>query len=162
MLQTAVANEQKNSLIFPVVIESRFGDLVIQESDMMTFPKGIYGFEEYTNYALIHFSGQILTDFRLLQCMDEIGLIFILTPLLYQNKMLVPENDLLEASEGLNIPMEACKFFAITTACETKNGLQFQLNLKAPIVLDTRIQQAFQYILERSDYPVNHIIHLNA
>ncbi|MBP6985245.1 MAG: flagellar assembly protein FliW [Alphaproteobacteria bacterium] len=161
MLQTITISEITAQLEFPVIVESRFGDLVIREEDLLSFPNGIYGFEDYNSYALTNFAGQTLTDFRVLQCLDEIGLVFILTPLTYQGTKLVNENDLLEAADGLNIPMENCDFFAITTVSESPQGLQFQLNLKAPIVIDNRSRQAFQYILQNTDYPVNHKIAIN-
>lgn len=148
-------------ITYPLIIESRYGDICIQQNDVVHFPKGIYGFEDYNTYAITDFAGQTLTNFKILQCLDEVGLVFLLTPILQQNTLLIPKKDLLEATNYLEIDFDLCDSYAITTACEKDTGLEFSLNLKAPIIVDRKTKSAWQYILENSDYPIRHIIQLD-
>lgn len=158
---TTIANnaqlEEQNASI---TIESRFGDLVIAENDMVKFTSGIYGFEDLNSYAITRFSGQTLTQFHVLQCLDEINLSFLLTPLMHQDELLIPAKDLKEATDHLKLNFATCDFYAITTVSEKDGGLEFSLNLKAPIVVDRLQKKGWQYILESSDYPIKSVIKL--
>jgi flagellar assembly factor FliW len=160
---TAQVNKttEQTLITYPLIIESRFGDITIHESDGVTLPRGIYGFEEYTTYAVIDLPGQTITNFRILQCLDEVALVFMLTPLLHMGGLLIPKADLCEATDHLSLDFDNCDFYAITTVCEKDNGLEISLNLKAPIVVDRQHKKAWQYILECSDYPVKYVLKTN-
>jgi len=154
----ATARQENTNLGFPLVIESRFGDITIRENDVVVLPQGIYGFEDYHSFAVIDLPGEHSTHFRVLQCLDEIGLVFLLTPLENKGVLVIPENDLKEATDYLDLKLRSCDFYAITSISEKKGALEFSLNLKAPIVVERQQKKAWQYILERSDYPVHHVI----
>ncbi len=144
--------------IYPLIIESRFGDIIVNESDTCDFPEGIYGFDDYKSYAIANFPGQTLTKFQILQCLDEIGLVFLLTPLHHQGQLLIPQSDLMEATDLLKLDFDNCDFYAITTVCEKDGALEFSLNLKAPLVVEKNQKKAWQYILERTEYPIRYVI----
>lgn len=150
--------EGSPEISYPLTIESRFGDITIRENDVVLLPEGIYGFEEYKTYALVKLPGQTLTSFHVLQCLDEVGLAFLLTPLMVEGKSLIPEGDLIEATDYLDLKFRSCDFYAITTAVEKGDKLELTLNLKAPIVVDRNHKRAWQHILEKSDYPIRQII----
>jgi flagellar assembly factor FliW len=149
---------ETSNIIFPLTIENRFGDITIIENQLVAFPQGIYGFQEYNSYAIASFPSDAFPQFHVLQCLDEVGLSFLLTSLVNQGELLMPQSDLEEATGHLNLSFEQCDFYAITTVSEKEGILAFSLNLKAPVVVDKNDKKAWQYILEQSDYSTKHVI----
>lgn len=145
-----------NELVYPVIVESRFGELVIQKEDLVFMPQGIYGFEEYANYALVPLPQSTERTFHVLQCLDQIGLIFLLTPLQQKEGNLLPNADLQEACEQVGAKFEDTAFYAITTVTIKGEAVELSLNLKAPIIHDKRNQKVWQFILEKVDFPIDY------
>jgi|GEM_PF-5099853 len=65
-----------------LVIESRFGTLAVAAENALTFPRGLLGFEEYRAYALAELSERRYAQFRVLQCLDDHKLAFLVLPLI--------------------------------------------------------------------------------
>lgn len=158
MTANAQPKLEATELDLPLIIESRFGEIVIRENDVVYLPQGIYGFEDYHTFAIIGLPGEHPAGFRVLQCLDEIGLVFLLMPLLQNNVLMIPESDLREATDYLGVKFRSCDFYAMTSIGENKGSLEFSLNLKAPVVVDRTQKKAWQYILEKSEYPVRHVV----
>lgn len=144
------------NLVFPVIIESKFGSLIIEEKDLLTLDQGIYGFEEYSTYGLANLPQQEGSPFRILQCFNEAGLSFLLTPLNGKQSNLISLKDLQEATEALCLDIENCDFYAITTIQQEGQKIELCLNLKAPFLVDRMSKKGWQYILQNSDYPIHY------
>ena len=128
-----------------------FGEVEIDEEQLILFPFGLYGFEEYTRFALLHDEEDTSGIFRWLQSVDEEFLCFtVMEPGLvcgdYSPKL--PENALnrLGASENDAVDGEDLIYLVITVVSdEIENST---VNLLSPIIINSKNKVAAQTILE--------------
>ncbi|OEH86728.1 hypothetical protein BHU72_00170 [Desulfuribacillus stibiiarsenatis] len=125
------------------VLSTRLGALEIAQDQIITFPKGIPGFEEEKGFVLIP-AGQD-NPFNFLQSIQEADLCFILTePHLFFNDYEVEISE--EIQEVLSIQKaEDVLVYSIVTI---KDDLQkATANLQAPVVINMNNKLAKQFIL---------------
>lgn len=131
---------------------SRFGEIEIQESEIINFAEGILGFEEEKKFSIIDPDNQTLILW--LQSLTTPEICFpILEPSLFiteYNRTLVP-SDL--ASIKLENNNEAL-FYNILTI---PSDIQFiSANLKAPIVINPKLNCGKQIVLQDNKLDVKH------
>jgi len=126
-----------------------FGEIEIGEEQVILFPFGIYGFENYHRFVLLHDEDDGSGIFRWLQSADEELLCFtVLEPGLicgdYSPKL--PENSLkkLGADEEMDL-----LYLVITVLCDAIENST--VNLLSPIVINPQNQVAAQIILESGE-----------
>jgi len=143
-----------------------FGEVDIDEEQLILFPFGLYGFEEYTRFVMLHDEEDESGIFRWLQSVDEELLCFtVMEPGLvcgdYSPKL--PENALkrLGAEDGDTVDGEDFIYLVITVIYdEIENST---VNLLSPIIINSRKKVAAQTILEsyepqNSTYKTKHKI----
>lgn len=130
------------------------GEVEYNESELISFPEGIFGFEENKNYIII---GEISKDFPFiwLQSTDDASVVFVLTdPFLfvedYDFKLSEENLDLLKTDKAENINV----YTMVVIPTDSKKTT---INLKAPIVINQENRVAIQAILDE-DYPYKHTI----
>ncbi len=133
------------------VITKFFGELEVQDKDIINFEEGIPGFREYANYALIHDAD---TDFSYLQSVDDMSVCFIIVP----PAIIVGTYDI-EISEAtvekLGIDSEEdVSLYAILNIPENMKNMT--ANLKAPIVINGKSRKGKQEILDDERYQIKH------
>ena len=129
-----------------------FGEIDIDEEQVILFPFGVYGFEEYTRFVLLHDEEDDTGIFRWLQCVDEEILCFtVMEPGLvcgsYSPKL--PENTLRKLGadeENLDANGEDIIYIVITVICDEIE--KSTVNLLSPIVINSKNKVAAQVILE--------------
>ena len=131
-----------------------FGEIDIDDEQVILFPFGIYGFEEYTRFVLLHDEEDGTGIFRWLQCADEEALCFtVMEPAMifgdYSPKL--PENALrrLGADDGDEVDGEDLIYLVITLIrdeIETST-----VNLLSPIIINSRNKVAAQIILDSNE-----------
>jgi flagellar assembly factor FliW len=120
---------------------SRFGRLSVDEQRVMTFPRGLLGFPEYTRYALIQAGEE--NYFFWLQCVDEPNLAFVVTdPTIFFKDFAVPVKGELAEEIGLSDP----SFVQVFVICN-KVGDYLTGNLLGPIVVNAQNRVAQQVVL---------------
>ena len=132
-----------------------YGTVQIDESAVIRFEDGIIGFEDYRDYVLLD-DGSGQSPFRCLQSIDESELAFILIdPFSVKPDYELAIDDAL--SERLSIASgESAAVFAIVVVPEDVKKMSF--NLKAPLIINADLKIGAQYIVDRSDYGVRHLI----
>jgi flagellar assembly factor FliW len=143
-----------------------FGEIDIDDEQIILFPFGIYGFEEYTRFVLLHDEEDETGIFRWLQSVDEEFLCFtVMEPNMicgnYSPEL--PKNALrrLGADDGGTVDGEDLIYVVITVICdEIENST---VNLLSPIIINSRNKVAAQVILEsyeprNSGYKTKHRI----
>lgn len=141
-----------------MIVETRdFGAVEIEDEKVIHFTQGIPGFDEYKDYVILYdHDGEKEELFAWLQCATEQSLAFpVVDPFQIMetyNPMI--EDDLLEplgefTDENLMVLLLA------TVPADVKKT---SVNMKAPILINTRNRQAMQVIVENDDYKIKHML----
>ncbi len=116
------------------VATKAFGNIEINPNEILEFPDGLFGFQEYHRFALI--SDNEDSPFQWLQSLDESGLAFILIqPETFLKEKYKPEilsGDL----EALHVKgVDTCKIYLIVTIPENQPE-KMTANLQGPILFN--------------------------
>lgn len=132
-------------------IVTEFGTLEIQEKDIIHFETGIYGFENAKDYVLLNHDEQgiIMT----LQTVDgQVPQFVVLDPF----AVIADYQPVLSESDKQKLYFQnsdELKYLVIAIVKE--NYLDTVVNLKSPLVINSRTKQASQVILE-NDYSMKY------
>jgi flagellar assembly factor FliW len=129
---------------------TRFGELEIADSSVITFNKGIPGFEESKQYVLIPADDKEETPFFFLQSIDseEVNF-FLVDPFSFFKEYDVKlEEQMVERLE-LESPSDALVLTTVTAKGEIKDATT---NLKAPLIINNSKQLGMQIVLGNKDY----------
>jgi flagellar assembly factor FliW len=138
----------------PAVIRTRFGDLTVDPDKIIAFDRGIYGFEHHRRFLLSQVPGWPGL-FSLLQALDDPGLSLIVLPLEGEFGPVDPA-DFRQACRTLGYDPEATIGIGIVTMREDKGGQMFTVNLKAPLLIDSRRRSGRQHVFASDKYPLRH------
>lgn len=110
-----------------------FGEIEVDERQLISFPHGIFGFEHHRSYALLDSPQQ---PFYWLQSLDEPEIAFVLiNPYVFRPDYVlqVPDQDI----EELDVEAENdVLVFAVVTIPENPN--EMTANLQGPIIINRR------------------------
>ncbi len=132
-----------------------FGEIEIEEEKIIHFEEGIPGFDEYKDYTIIYdVEGEEKPLFSWLQCVTEQALAFpIVNPFrVMENFDPIVEDELLKQLGDFEVEDLAVFLLATVPADVAKTTV----NLKAPIIINTKTQKAAQIIVENEDYEIRH------
>ena len=141
------------------MIQSRFGEISVNSSKAVFFPKGIYGFPENLHFAIANFPQQNLSQFKILQCLNDHSVSIPVLPSSYENDI-IDNKDMEECIKSIEVQEEDfAMLFIVSSEKNRETGLfDLSLNAKAPIVMDTKVQTAIQYIFTNNKYSIKHKI----
>ena len=141
-----------------------FGEIDIEEDQIILFPYGIYGFEDFNRFVLLHdkdYEEENETVFRFLQCADDEQLCFTVIDPEYIERgynPALPENYI----KKLGIfSREDLVYLVIALISE--NLEESTANMQGPIVINTKNMMGAQVILDGSEpenakYKIKHKI----
>ncbi len=129
-----------------------FGEITIDDDRIITFPKGIIGFPDLTEFALLHDSEKGSDSIHWLQSLQEPGFAMpVMDPLIvcpdYNPEV---DDELLKHLGELN-PEE---LLVLVTVTVPKDLTQMTVNLRGPIIIDAVGRKATQVIVEGDEYQV--------
>ncbi len=129
---------------------SRFGPLEVDDARLITFERGILGFPETTEYALMQTGEE--SAFYWLQSVDREDLAFVVC----DPRMFVPDYRApVKADElapiGLKDPDHAQVFIIVNKIDDVLTG-----NLQGPIVVNVETRQAKQLVLSDKKFSTRH------
>ncbi|MDD5789364.1 MAG: flagellar assembly protein FliW [Spirochaetia bacterium] len=129
------------------------GTVTVDENQIVTFPNGLYGFEEYHRYAIIEAEYQ---PFYWLQSLDEKNLAFIIVdPFLLVSDYELDIDDRTLCEIGIDSPGDVILFAIITIPAD---GSAVTANLQGPVVINRKNSLALQVILSDSKWTTKHNI----
>jgi flagellar assembly factor FliW len=133
------------------IVTSRFGEIEVDSKEVITFSKGILGFNEYRKYVLLPADDKEKdTPFFFLQSTEKEDLCFFMLDTLSFFK----EYDIeitADTIEVLNIDhVEDVHVLTIVTVVGSLKDST--TNLKAPVIINIREKLAKQVVLEKGDY----------
>lgn len=132
-----------------------FGEVEIEQEKILHFEKGLFGFEQYRDFTILYDNQEEKEPFFLwLQCVTESGLAF---PVVNPFKVKadydpVVEDALLEAI-GEFAPEELAVFLLATVPDNPKKAT---VNMKAPLIINTKNREGIQLIVENEDYAIRY------
>jgi flagellar assembly factor FliW len=136
-----------------------FGLIEIDETQRVTIPQGLFGFEDYRDYVLLDAEAQ---PFYWLQSVNEKEIAFILlNPFIFRKdyEVNIINDDLSEI--GLTSPENAMIFVIVTIP---QDGGPITANLQGPLVINKENMTAMQAILADAKWKTKHdvITEMNA
>jgi flagellar assembly factor FliW len=133
-----------------IIQTSRFGSLEVDEDRFITFEKGILGFADATEYALVQTGEE--SAFYWLQAVHQPDLAFVVCdPRLFVTDYKAPVKAEDLAPIGLTGPTEAQVFVIVNKVDGFLTG-----NLQGPIVVNVQTRQARQLVLSNKRYSTRH------
>lgn len=135
-----------------------FGEIDIAEEKIITFPSGIIGFPELTQFALIHDEEKgVGAGIRWLQSMQEPAFAMpVMDPLLVKEDYNPEVNDeLLEPAGNINVD----NMLVLVTVTVPSDITKMTVNLRGPIVINAEEKKACQIIVDGEEYPVKYPIY---
>ena len=139
-----------------ITIKSKpYGEIEIDEKQVVDFPDGLLGFDYIKKFALLDADDQ-KSPFKWLQAMDEPELAFVVIQpedFMAEYKLVVSQSDL-EAVEAKE--KDALLVLSIVTIPE--NPSEMTANLQGPIIINPEIKLGRQAISLSDKYHVRHNI----
>lgn len=140
-----------------MVIQTRiFGEVTIGDDKLIHFPKGIVGFPDLKDFALIHDADAgNQGGIRWLQSVQEPNFAMpVIDPLSVKpdyNPQV--DDELLTTIGGLE------DVLVLVTITVPSDLTKMSVNLKAPIIVNVAEKKACQIILEQEEYPVKFMVY---
>ncbi len=140
-----------------VKLTTLFGEREFAWDKAIYFPAGLKGFPDHNVFALASFPGEGASSFILMQCLTEPELAFIVAPYNLDSGTIKAAH--LEQAFGIHgIKKDDGAVLLIVTLHKPEDGdVIMSVNLRAPIILDTARQSAYQHHLpEAGGYSFHH------
>lgn len=136
-----------------ITIETRYGTYEVEREKIVSFPKGLIGFAELQEYAILNLPHEGTEQFKLLQSADEPSIGFYVVPVGLENSGLDPA-DIERAADQYQFALENLAILLIVTARKTNDVLEMTANLRAPVLVDTEHCLAYQHVMSDEKYPL--------
>ena len=129
-----------------------FGEITVDDDKIITFPRGIIGFPELTQFSLVHDSEKGTKTIHWLQSLQEPAFAMpVLDPLMVYPGYNPEVDDELLKPLGELPPDE---MLVLVTVTVPKDLTQMSVNLKGPFIINAADKVATQVIVEGDAYPV--------
>ncbi len=132
-----------------------FGELEIDEKKILTFERGLLGFEDVKRYVLIPV-GDGSSPFSWLQSVDDGNLAFVVV-----NPFMIKGDYDFEISDDIVEKLEiadASDIVVLAVVVVPDDMAKMTMNLKAPLIINTRNNKGAQTVLDTAEYSVRHYI----
>ncbi len=139
------------------IIESRFGKIKVNRANAIYFPRGILGFPENLDFCLADMPNAGMERFKILQCMNDTDLSFVVLPVTVKNEM-IDEPDIDEACEILGIEKDSLALLLIVSVHRKTTSVSLSVNVRAPLFLDTDNKVAAQFVLPNNKYLIRQFL----
>jgi flagellar assembly factor FliW len=131
---------------------TRFGEVEINDAAILTFPQGLYGFEQRRQFCLIDHRPD--SPLKWLQSVEDPALAFVvMNPFEYfpDYEVLIPDDE----AEELNLT-DPSQAIVLTIVAVPSDPYQMTANLLAPLVINGDTRVARQIILSDERYSTKH------
>lgn len=142
---------------FPETIQSRFGEIAVDITRAISFPRGLLGMPDKAHFVVTNFNSSKMEQFKLLQSLDEQQLSFITLPVDLNNNI-ISAADIRAASEELQIQAEDLVVLLIVSVHRSPDSVKLSVNSRAPLFLDVKQKFGVQYVFQNDAYKVQHML----
>lgn len=128
------------------------GTFTYNEEDIITFKKGIMGFESLKKFIVVDIKENPL--FKILQSVEDedVGLV-IISPFEVKNNYEVELKDNVIENLSISAQKEVMLYSTVTVNSDIN---KITVNLKAPIVINNNKKLGEQVIIDREEYKIKH------
>ena len=126
-----------------------FGEIEIDEKEIITFEKGMIGFEDIKNFALVGEEGLFV---EWLQSIDEPTSFAVMDPFIAYTEYSFDIPD--KVLEELNIK-DKSEILIRTVVVIPEDITKIRTNLQAPVIINTKEKKAMQILLDDT-YPMRY------
>ncbi len=135
-------------------VKTKIGTTVqIDKKDILEIPEGLFGFEEYKNYAI--FDSEY-PPFMWMQSLEESSLAFLIVdPFLVADDYELDIDDKALSKIGISNPAEVCVMAIVTIPA---GGSPVTANLQGPLVINRSNNKCMQVILNSNKWTTKHDI----
>lgn len=143
-------------MVINMIIETtHFGEIQINEENILDFQEGILGFEDIHKFGII-INEDTESPFSWIQAIEKPELAFALVdPFAIKKDYDFELKDADASNLGIEDPSQVAVFAIVVVPEDTK---KISMNLKAPIIVNTKNKRAAQIILDSEKYTVRHFI----
>lgn len=148
-------NAQDKETPESVTVETRFGDIEFSWDKGIYMPIGLLGFPDHHVFGLANIPNASLDQFKLYQSLTDANLSFFVAPYNMASNI-YDDKDLVLAQKSLAISAEDMAILMVVTirSAPGGHGLKMSTNVRAPIIVDTSRQVAWQHVMHNDRYPV--------
>ncbi|NET71306.1 MAG: flagellar assembly protein FliW [Sphaerospermopsis sp. SIO1G2] len=143
------------------IIETRFGHVTISYDAPIHLEKGMLGMPEKQYFCLTAFPVKQFPQFKLMQCLQDHQLSFIVMPLHLQND-LIAQSDLLETITDLGYDAAQVALYLVVNVYREASHVRVSVNARAPIFVNMATYKAEQAVLRNTRYMVRHMLSSDA
>ncbi|AYC28944.1 flagellar assembly protein FliW [Paenisporosarcina cavernae] len=139
-----------------MLIETKFfGSTEITENQIINFPEGILGFEEYNKFAMIPVDSE--SPFIILQSINEKQIGFVMAyPFLFNSQYEFDVSDLDKKELGIE-KLEDVSVYSLVTLKEVFE--ESTMNLLSPIIINSKKNLGKQIVLnDQEKYPLRYLL----
>ncbi len=138
-----------------IKIRSRFGEVAIHLENAIFFPQGLLGLPDNLHFGLTEIPKENMGQFKLLQCLNDHDLSFVVLPLDIDN-ILIDKEDIQDCCRQVNIAEENLAILLIISVQRSPDGVRITANVRAPILIDVQDRAAIQFVFSNSKYNICH------
>lgn len=153
----SIAAQREFDTTEDIKVESRFGSVSVQPKNAICFPHGLPGIPQSINFCITDLPNVSNNQFKLLQCLNDLAISFVVMPSVYDNALLETD-DISDACAMLNINKNNLLLLFIVTVHSTPSGTKLAINAKAPLFVDVSNKIAAQYVFQHDGYEIQQFI----
>lgn len=139
------------------ILESRFGKVTIDMDNAIYFPSGLLGMPDKLHFCLTDFPKTAVSEFKILQSLNDIELSFVVLPIALGNAF-IERQDIEEIAKILAVNIDDIGLVLIASTHVTPQGKQISVNVRAPIIINTKEKAAAQYVFPQTKYAIRHML----
>ena len=133
---------------------TRFGEIEVADSSVITFTRGIPGFDEYQKYVLVPADAKEESPFFFLQSIEaEEVSFFLVDPFTFFKEYDVKLADQMVERLELEDPSDAIVLTTVTVPVPGEIT-SATANLKAPLIINNKKQLGMQIVLDNKTYQI--------
>ena len=135
------------------VLTKAYGEIEVEDTQRISFPRGLFGFEELRDFVLLDATQQ---PFYWLQSIQRVEVAFVLIDPQFFRPDYSPDVDPAELAEiGINGPEDVLVFSIVTIP---PSAQRMTANLQGPLILNRRTRVGRQSISANPLWGVRHVI----
>ncbi len=136
-----------------VIATRHFGEVEIDETKIVEFAKGIFGFEE-TKKFIVLYDGEEGNPFAWLQAINEKDICLpMVNPMLWYPQYSPDVDDELIANIG-ELNQDALEIYTVVVIPEDIKNIT--TNLRAPIIMNKETRKGIQAVVNDDEYDIRH------